>query len=873
MTCSRRGKLKLLALVSTAGAAFAPAAAVIGAASLTLAPATALAANECVPIGVDPTVNGAAPDTYACAGNYAGGITYSSSGALTVNSTGAMNVGATGVNLTGNTTDAVTFTATGTITGTAGPAIEVVTASGPIVIQAAGITANSGTATHGIRANSTGGGAINVATTGTVNVNSNTVTSLLTGIEAITTGGNGAVTVTTTGSVTGRIRGIHAQASGTGALTINAGAAVGVNTTTTAGGIGQVAAIDVTTGTGLLTVDLAAGAGSVNGTAGSGILANAGGNAVITVGTGRTAQVSSASLGAVFDLTVAGTKTITNNGTVNAGSFTNIAIRATGGALTYNNNGSMNGVMALTAMTGAATINNNAGAIWRTRGTNAFAAGTDVVDNKGTLSASAVSGLVAGATTFTGLETFRNSGDILVGTGFVDPSDAVYGSVLSAPGADFIATGDSRLVLNVDLGSFAPQTECVAGVVTVSDCFDLSGGSTSGQTLVTIASGSDAATIAHNPAGFTLVDVGGGTSQAGDFILDPDSENYVLDPVLGGSIKKGGLFAYILTYDADTQRHILATAPRSETVEFVPFVQSAQSIWHSTAEIAVDRQSDVRTGASGGAWVRVTGDFTSREQVISHTAFSDTFVYDNDYELYTGAAVVGFDFFSAASGGVDYAVGGYAGYVGGTLDIDASPTSDQINGVVAGLYASWWTNDYFLDVAANGNLLNADHSVLSLADIIEVNIVSLGARAEAGRRFALGAGVFAEPLVSLAYAAVTMDDVLLAGADVVFDEADTFRGAVGLKLGADAAFSGLNVSYWAVGKAWNEFAGEGRVLIENDGETLAFMDDLSGGFGEAEAGVSLYGADNSLWGFVSSGVKFKDGLQAINLSAGIRFRW
>src|SRR5690606_35770003 len=80
--------------------------------AVAIAPATALAANECAPVGVDPAANGAAPDSYTCsAATYANGITYSSAGNLTVTktNTGVTTVTANGVNLTGNGADSITW--------------------------------------------------------------------------------------------------------------------------------------------------------------------------------------------------------------------------------------------------------------------------------------------------------------------------------------------------------------------------------------------------------------------------------------------------------------------------------------------------------------------------------------------------------------------------------------------------------------------------------------------------------------------------------------------------------------------------------------------------------------------------------------------
>ena len=81
------------------------------------------------------------------------------------------------------------------------------------------------------------------------------------------------------------------------------------------------------------------------------------------------------------------------------------------------------------------------------------------------------------------------------------------------------------------------------------------------------------------------------------------------------------------------------------------------------------------------------------------------------------------------------------------------------------------------------------------------------------------------------------------------------------------------MSYFVTGRAWNEFDGETDGVVHNPGVDLPFADELTGSFGEAEAGLSLHNDANTLSGFLTSGVKFKDGYNAVNLSLGVRLAW
>lgn len=790
--------------------------------------------------------NGTGAVAYA-GGTYNPGITcvYTGTGA-TVLTNAAVTVsslaGGDGVNLSGTGTSSVTWNSSaGTLTAgaqTNGPVINASTASGAINVTTAAITGTQTTVTYGVNAVSTGGGAVNVTnTTGNVNINSSTVgAQQLSAIRAVSTGGNGAVNVSTTGTVTGRVRGIEAQSSGTGALTITAAGAVTINN---GAGVG-VAAIDARTGTGALNINIATGTGAVNGLSGAAILTNAGGAETITIATGRTVSASATSTGALT-LTSVGLTTVNNAGSLSA-TASGVAILAHSGSFTLTNSGAMTGRLDLSGVTGAATLTN--GGTWTTNGASIFGGGTSALTNSGTLT-------VSGPSTFTGLETFNNSGTVSLGA-----------NSLSAPGSAFIASGASQLQLTAAIDS-AGTTACGATGV---GCLDLTGGTTSGVTNVAVTL-SDAATAdVFNPNAIVLVDVSGGTSAAGDFVLDPTSTGYASDADLGGVIGGPGLFAYTLRYDAADQQHVLVSAPRRSAFEFTPTAQEVLSTWHVTTDLVTGRQADLDGGAAGGGWVRLIDENSERDLTQSFSSAGQTFALDNSYSLETRAVVGGFDLVKDDN----LTVGFHLGYVQSELAFDHSQTNDKLSGPFAGLYGSWRSGPLTLDAAFNANLLKLDHEASDFEDS-DTNVVSLGARAEAGWKIIDSEGFYLQPLVTAAYVSSQVDDVLPTGYDISFEDVTSARAAVGVRAGGQWGM----VGGWAVARAWREFSGDSSVVIDNTGTSMGvtFADDLGGDFQELGAGLTLTGASGVWQGFVSAGAKFAEDIDNSSLSAGVRLRW
>ena len=370
------------------------------------------------------------------------------------------------------------------------------------------------------------------------------------------------------------------------------------------------------------------------------------------------------------------------------------------------------------------------------------------------------------------------------------------------------------------------------------------------------------------------MDVGGGTSAQGHFVLDPNTTGLASDPMYGEIISRPGLFSVLFRYDTETQRHVLVSLPHGEVMEYAMLSSAAQSIWHLTADTVSDRQADLRGRSEAtGLWLRTSGEYTKRQAESSFQGLNQTYTIDNDYKLYAGTIMGGMDLVSGTSGGLDYVLGAQIGYVTSSFDLDVGQSSGRFTGATGGVYGSIWSPRAFLDAAFNLNGLTLDHESPALGAKTNTYPTGFGARMEGGMRWRLGSTMFAEPLVSLAFVRTSFEEISLFGGEVQPDDAQSRRAALGLRVGGDVDGQIANLSYFVTGRAWNEFDGETDGVIHNPGADLPFADEFTGGFGEAEAGLSLYNDANTLSGFLTSGVKWKDGYNAVNLSLGVRMAW
>lgn len=865
--------------------------AVLAGTALTMAaltPNAARAANECAPVGVSPADNGAAADTFACDGNFAGtGISYDSEGDLAINASGSLNVGTGGINLTANGGDDLSLAASGSISGTSGAIVEIQSSGatatpGLIDVNVASVSGTNANVTYAVDVAATNGASVNVVT-GALQAVPNLRPGSASGQSALrvrATGGNGNVSIRTDGGVRGRLRGIEAQASGTGALNI---VATGGVSALSSFGIGVVVpddivltAIDARTDSGLLSINIAPGSGDINGGLGQAVLANAGGDAVINIASGRSvfAQNDSEVI-PVMELHVAGQTTLTNNGVIarfGSGSLeqeiiqakNNFAIRASGGSLLLNNNNVLSGRVDLGGLTGGATINNNASASWTLEGSGSFGSGVDVINNAGTMTVSLDS-------TYTGLDQLNNAGLILLGGANAGPA----GDRLRIEGAMFNGTGNSRIALDVNYTG--AQTDC--STAAVADCLDLSGGGSSGSTLLTVRN----AIGGLGGGSSSNIVVIEGSSDASHFKLDPASDRYTL--TANGPILRQQLFGYRLAYDEVARNHVLAAVPLDELFQPSTYAAVAQEIWRSTTGNWFERQADLRAtpgglAENGGIWVRTGGGSGNRDtQLVANQTVAGNTLSQLDYQLRTSYLLFGGDALGSVTQDGTWVLGATMGFVRADAEYKAPTSEVSYTGFTGGLYGSWVSGPLFVDVNLSANLLDViTHTpTLNLAESVNLtqSVDSLGVRAEGGWRFKAADIYWIEPLLSAAYVTTRRSGIGGLDGEEVFgfdEDAKSLRVGAGLRLAADLGLFGQTASYSITGRFWDEFEGENtNILLGSDPTTV--LDDVSGGVTEVTASLGIYSKTGKVSGFLNVGGIFGKDYESLSGGFGLRVRW
>lgn len=913
------------ATVSTtgAGAVGIQAASTLGAATVTSGSVTTTGAGS-TGILVNPNRNGAAvvnSQTVSATGAGSQGIAAYGANGVTVN-TGAVT--ANGAAITASSLPLFVFgpppqpgnvsvTATGNVTSTTAGAIDASSARGNVLVTTTtGRTLAAGAI--GIRARSTGvgdGGADGV-TDGHVTVASNAAI----GTAAAAIGGDGIQASISNAGSAGRITVNTASiyTAGSGVVATNAG--TGTTAVTTSGTV-QAAADGVNlTSVGAYTVNVG---GSLRG-GGNGIQTSGTNGGTITVAAGGMVQgLGTGPTTAVIDVTApAGqTTTINNNGTVRSsnatviGSAGDLAIRATGGSVTVNNAGRLDGRMDFSGLgVGAsATVNNSSPTSWHTTGLTTFSAGNDLVNNTATglLATSGattfdfgadtgvaprdvltnagriVVGETTGASTFTltGLERFNNSGTILLGSLNGTSSDGQTNDRLvmtgTGGGTAFIGSGGSVLALDASLGATA-QANCAAAVV--ADCVSLPGGAVSGSTLIRV-NNTNPGFGAMN-AGIVLVDATGGTIAAGSLSLDPASTGYTLRG--GAGAIDTGLFFYRLVPQGAAQV-ALVSAPDSEAFEFVGVGQVANNAWQTATGVWFERQADLRDGLEGkgdsgaGVWMKIVGGQAERDLEQTYTGAGGTFVYDTGYDQNTVALIGGVDLVTGGGDNSAWVFGGNIGYVDTDVDFNASPTQASLEGGVFGLYGTYVAGGLFVDATVSALKLDMTYSMPTVSSgpgmtsSSSSDVTAYGARIEGGWRFPIGEAAFVEPLAGFAYVRTSIDDLDVPGGSVSFDEVTSLRGNVGVRLGATAKYDTMKVKFTVLGRAWNEFDGEGATTLVNGGPDVLVNDQFDGAFGEVGAGIDVFGVDERVSAFVSAGYRWNADWTDTTVALGARYRW
>ena len=497
-----------------------------------------------------------------------------------------------------------------------------------------------------------------------------------------------------------------------------------------------------------------------------------------------------------------------------------------------------------------------------------------------------------------GLNEFRHSGVILLGSPNggggprfggtrTDISDGSTDDILSMPGVHWVGEG-GRVLLDVDFTQ--AQSDCErdpdTGSMAAADCLRLVGGTTEGVTYVTINEVFPGDRLRPAEEGIVLVEVTGGTSAQGHFAVDPNLPGFT--PLFGGSQDRG-LYHYVIGYNEDTQQHTLFGFLGAGAYQFAQYASATQTLWRTSTGSWLDRQADLRAGlepgVGGGVWMRASGEITERDTMVDNIGGGRTFTFDNSHEQTSYAITGGLDLINASQEDMGWVAGLMAGYATSEIEYEAWTNTGQLDGFSIGGYSSFIAGGLFVDAALNATRMVLENDLPGLnifpaGSILDTVVVSLGGQVEAGYRFPVTDFAFVEPLASVSYVRSIYDDLEIAaadplrpGVDVEFDDPRSLRASIGGRAGLEQDFGVARTQFSVVGRMWNEFEGDNRILIHNQGATDIVADDFSGQFREVGLGASVYSPGGAVSGFLNLGGKFGDDYQARIGSVGVRVAW
>jgi outer membrane autotransporter protein len=270
-------------------------------------------------------------------------------------------------------------------------------------------------------------------------------------------------------------------------------------------------------------------------------------------------------------------------------------------------------------------------------------------------------------------------------------------------------------------------------------------------------------------------------------------------------------------------------------------------------------QSSLAGDGAFGGWVQGVAGNIERD---SAQAFNGN-IFDTSYE----------QDYQGVQGGLDYQSGGTIigvsfGYGKSEAEFEQSFNRVRMDGYNLGAYAAFQSGGLFVNAIVKRDWI-AVGSTPGAGLLAEFDASAWGLRATAGYRFHSG-NVFIEPSVSLSWVDVDIDDYSVGGASVAFDNIESVRGSLGVRLGGDFR-SGSGVFSPFVGiHAIDEFSGEG-VAAFSFGQTIGLRQDAPGTYGEVQAGLA-YSAGR-LEVFARGEYGFGREREGLSGRAGVRLRF
>ena len=541
---------------------------------------------------------------------------------------------------------------------------------------------------------------------------------------------------------------------------------------------------------------------------------------------------------------------VSNAGVITGGS--GYALRILGGGAAIGNSGTIAGQLSLTQEDDAL---NNSGTLLLT-GESDFGAGADSLTNSGTigltqsaatrpLSIGLSRALETNVTTaqtvsVIGLERLDNSGTIELRNGFA-------GDLLSFAGTAYAGSDDASLGLDV---AFANGTVTTDQLVV---------GSATGSTSVLLAISGTPTLIAPT----TIVQTDAGSDPAA-FVIAPGSSDY-------------GLISFGVISNDDNTAYQLVTAPSAAVYRQAQLGEALTTLWNRSADavsaqLGAGRDAAWITGSSadsGRFWLQALGEANTRKD---RRSFSYQGLVQNDvdlgYQQDAFGAQAGFDLVGGGEGSA-FIAGVTAGYLNSTTRFSAGGGDRfEVDAGNIGLYAGFRGGPFFVNGLAKYDFYDVERRSYFAALEGADNASGWGGKVETGFRFGSSA-FFAEPVVSLAYSHISLDDFNIDSNAFDYDRFTGLRGKAGLRVGGSADFGGSTVAYYIGGAAVKEFEGKDGLRFTSAGQTVDLVGDRLGTYGLGTIGVNI-ATVNGVSGFIEGHGEFGDEYRGGGGRAGLR---
>jgi outer membrane autotransporter protein len=329
--------------------------------------------------------------------------------------------------------------------------------------------------------------------------------------------------------------------------------------------------------------------------------------------------------------------------------------------------------------------------------------------------------------------------------------------------------------------------------------------------------------------------------------------------------------------DAASNSHELVSKTNALAGAPTAILAGLQSVWDTTSDGGVTRQTALRDAVAGNAvitavadpvlqedhpgtvWMSALGNWTKRDAGVARLGFNQ-----DTYGFMAGA-----DFGSKLDESTTLLFGLQGGYVTSKLNIkDGTGSAADIKGASFGGSLSLLHSGFFANASVSADLLNTDLAIAGFASQ-SVSANTIGARGDMGYRADMG-GFYVEPMVSALFSHTNLDDFAAAGVAFKTESADQTWLGTGLRAGV----KGDAVSVSMTGRVWNNFADDNALLATPVGPSLTLTDDglFQGVFGEVE-GQLAYALGENTSVFAEGKVRFDGDAQSILGKFGVNMTW